>query len=457
LPAQKLVNGARLRLVVVDGVIERIDTSALPPQIRDHIAAILAPLAGQHGVTQSAIERRLLLAGDTPGTALRSTLARGTDKGGTVLVIEANYHIITGSLSVDNTLPSSLGTWTTGVGLALNSAAGFGEQIYVHAGGDLQGGGNGFFTQDPRNRALAAGFVVPLGTDGLSFNLEGTDTRSTPKPVFAAVPTQSQFDRISARLNYALIRSRSLTVNLNGSFDAENESTSALLPGTTVALSLDRLRVFRSGADALWLSPWNATVTGRLTASFGVDGLGARNAADATPLLPLSRQGADADFQKLQASIDYVQPLAEHLAIDVKAAAQTSFGQPLAQAEEFGIDGPQALSSFAVGTLLGDAGAYVRGEVQAPFTVPFAGGAAVLAPYLFGAAGAVRVEEPTAVEQQVVQAASYGLGVRLGVAPTASFTNASVTFEWARGDCNDNLSGVCAIADRFTLIGSLQF
>lgn len=458
LPAQKLVDGAKVRFVVIDGVIERIDTSALPKQIRERVAAVMAPLAGAHGVTQGAIERRLLLAGDAPGAALRSTLMRGQTEGGTVLVIEARYRPVSGSISVDNTLPNSLGTWTTSANVAFNSLAGFGEQVYLHFGGGFfQSGDNNFFSPDTRNRMLAAGVVVPLGMDGLSLNLEATDARSTPQTVFSAVPTQSQFDRLSLRLGYPVIRSRALTVNATGSFDLENAETFALLPGNMVSLSRDQLRVLRIASDVLWLSPWNATVSGRLTTSFGIDGLGARSAADATPLLPLSRQGTDATFRKLQALLNYAQPLAPHLAFNVSGAAQTSFGQPLALAEEFGIDGPQGLSSFPTGSLQGDAGVMVRTELQAPFTFTFNGGATVLMPYLFGAYGTVRTEQPTAVEQQVVEAKSFGLGLRLGAAPTASFTSGNVTVELSHGDCTFSASAQCAPSDRVTVVGSLQF
>ncbi|MDE1995719.1 MAG: ShlB/FhaC/HecB family hemolysin secretion/activation protein [Rhizobiaceae bacterium] len=451
LPAQKLNDGARLKLVVIDGVIETVDVGGLPKQIRDHIAAVLAPLVGRHGVTQAEIERLLLLAGDTPGTALRSTLKRGNSQGGTVLMIDAGYHPVTGSLGFDNSLPSSIGRWTATTGLEFNSLLGFGEQFYLHASGYPSGGDNGFFSDDPRNRVLVGGVVVPLGSDGLTVNLEGTTSKSTPETDPGFVPTQSRFNRFSARLAYPVIRSRELTVNLNGVFDAEDEKVSALDPD--VALSLDRLRVFRAGADANWLSPWDATVTGRLTASFGIDGLGARSAADASAALPLSRQGADANFQKLEVALGYSQSLAEHLAVDLKANAQTSFGQPLASAEQIGIDGPSALSAFGSGALEGDSGVVIRGEVQAPFQWSFSGGAALASPYLFGAAGLVRIEEPTAVESSVTRAAAYGLGVRLGAAPTASFTNASLTLEYSRGNTSDTDDAT----NRFLVIGGLKF
>src|SRR5208337_1944924 len=78
----------------------------------------------------SEIERRLILASDIPGLALRSTIARGAAPGGTLLVLEATQSPAVGTLGFDNRLPSSLGTWELNGALAVNSPFGYGEQIY---------------------------------------------------------------------------------------------------------------------------------------------------------------------------------------------------------------------------------------------------------------------------------------------------------------------------------------
>ena len=103
-----------------------------------------------------------------------------------------------------------------------------------------------------------------------------------------------------------------------------------------------------------YLSPWGGTFSGSVTASFGLDAFGARTAADATPLLPLSRQGADATFAKLDGTLGYAQGLAEHLTLSLFAHAQTAFGSVMEHAEQIGIAGPGSLSAFDTGLLQGD-------------------------------------------------------------------------------------------------------
>ncbi len=44
LPPQKLVDGSRLRLVVVSGYIQRLELKDVPERVRTRLALLLAPL-----------------------------------------------------------------------------------------------------------------------------------------------------------------------------------------------------------------------------------------------------------------------------------------------------------------------------------------------------------------------------------------------------------------------------
>ncbi|AMB47655.1 MULTISPECIES: ShlB/FhaC/HecB family hemolysin secretion/activation protein [Methylobacteriaceae] len=476
LPAQQLRDGGEVRLLVIDGQIERIDAAALPPEIRARVAAVLAPLVGRPGLTLAEIERRVLVAGDTPGTVLRSTLAAGSRPGATVLVVEARYKPVTGLVSTDNVLARSLGTYTLGTGLDLNSPTGHGESLYFRASGaPYTGGERGFLAAEPRNRALALGLILPLGIDGLTLNLEATDARATPRALPGTLGIASDFSRYSARLRYPLIRSRAFTLNGDAAFDAQEERVNVITPVET-PLTLDRLRIARIGGDLIWFSPSEAVLTARLAASFGLDGLGARDAPPAgSALAPLSRQGVRPEFQRLEAALAVTQPLAEHLTFDMRARAQTSFNQALPRSEQIGLANLSGLSAFDAGLFQGDEGFVVRAELQAPFlvpvTLPFAlpsipaqlgsglppadatPGAVVIAPYAFGAFGLTRQQRPTALERPMTRGAAYGVGLRLAAAPSFSFTNAAATVELGRAERSDLLPD----DTRLTFTVALQF
>lgn len=476
LPAQRLVDGGDVRLVVVDGAIERVDVSNLPPEIRARIAAILDPLVGQRGLKLALIERKLLLAGDTPGTVLRSTLAAGSTPGASVLVVEARYKPVTGLIAADNTLSRALGTNTVSVGLDVNSVTGNGELLYLRASGaPYIRGPDGFFDDQPRNRILAGGLILPLGLDGLTLNLEATNARATPLAEAGSLGFTSEFSRLSARVRYPVLRSRAFTLNFETGFDAQDEHLTVVNP-VVAPLSLDRLRIVRTGGDFRWTTGTEGVVVGRLIGSFGIDGLGARNPPPpGSDSEPLSRQGAKAEFQKLEATLAYTQPLAEHLTFDIRGRAQTSFGQPLARSEQIGLATLSGLSTFDAGLFQGDDGYVVRAELQTPFvipiTLPFAlpsipeqrgtglpdgetmAGAVVISPYAFGAFGTVQLQRPTVLEQAIVRGTAYGVGLRFGAAPEARFTNLSASIEFGRAERSDNLPA----SNRTTFTASLQF
>ena len=54
--------------------------------------------------------------------------------------------------------------------------------------------------------------------------------------------------------------------------------------------------------------------------SLTLDTLWVAEEVDATPILPLSRLGADAEFQKLDAAISFTQPLPESFVLGIYAA-----------------------------------------------------------------------------------------------------------------------------------------
>jgi len=459
LPPQHLVNGASLKLTVVDGYIERIELKDVPETVRRRIASLIQPLVGRRGIVLKELERRVLLAGDTPGVILRSTLAPGQGEGATVLVIDAKYQAVSETLTFDNTLSKSLGGTTLGAGLDFNSIAGLGELIYLRASGHPDGGDNGFFDTYPRNRILAAGFILPLWVDGLTFNAEYTDARTTPEAI-AGIQTTDTFERLSLRLRYAWLRGRSANFNSEVSFDAQDEQQSLFVGGDPVPLSLDRLRIVRFANDGDVLTPWGGTISGRATASFGIDGLGARSAADASATLPLSQQGADASFQKFDVVLGYNQAMLDHLVVNVSARGQTSFNAPLLHSEQIGIANTTGLSAFDAGTIVGDQGYVVRGELQSPWTLPLQSAAVfgsplgvVAAPYIFGAYGEVSLVDPTALEASRIRATSYGLGLRLGGTAAGTLSTGSLSLEYGHATRSDGV----AAGDRFTIVSAFRF
>jgi hemolysin activation/secretion protein len=183
---------------------------------------------------------------------------------------------------------------------------------------------------------------------------------------------------------------------------------------------------------------YGGSLAGSFSTSYGFDGLGARSAAVATSALPLSRQGAGASFTKVDGSLSYGQPILAHLNGELTARGQYAFGRALERSEQIGIADPQSLSAFDAGSLQGDSGYVVRGELSSPWLIANLPQASVLAaPYLFGAKGEVFVADPTSLEAPHVSAGSYGAGLRISGGASGSPSNGSLTLEYARESGGD--------------------
>jgi hemolysin activation/secretion protein len=426
-PPQKLNDRGVVSIVIVDGFVENVQVDNLPDPVRALISARMASLIGRRHIKLDEIERRLLIAGDVPGLRLKSTLARGKTLGGTLLVLEGTHRLVTATAAIDNRLPSSLGTWSYGTSVALNSALGFGEQFYASA--QSSGDPARIFDSTSPLRVLGAGAVLPLGTDGWILNPEYTNSRSQPLPVSGGLANIGQFERFALRTSYPLIRTRTNTLSLNGAFEYIKQSVA--LPLFSTDLNRDRYGVVRLGAAYETGLPWWSAAL-QTSATFS-QGTGGRDSADALASgVPLSRLGAGPFFSKATFDAHVTQPLPNEFRVDLIGRAQTSFGDPLLVSEQFSLDGPQAVSAYPSGTLNVDEGGTWRAELSRSFALTGTAVPVILSPYGFGSFGAGRLVEPTIVELAVVRAGAVGVGVRSGIDIPGGYQGVALGLEVAR-------------------------
>jgi hemolysin activation/secretion protein len=436
---QEFEGAARIKLRVIDGFVERFDLQALPWQVQHRVAAVLAPLQNQTHLQQSELERRLLIAGEAPGLVLNATFAPGKQVGGSVLVLTGRYRAVSVSVYGDNDMPVVFGTGQGVFTASANSWLGLGEQLTVTTAGLPD---KDFVSEFPTRRYLGGTFSVPLGIDGWKFQIGGTDGITTPQvdPTFA---TKGVYNEGYAQLSYELLKRRDYEMTFTEMLDAENETieTLAILPPT--ALSEDRVRPLRTGVNGIWrLRESGTTVTYNATWSRGLDALGARSINDATPLLPLSRQGADAVFNKLAGQIEIDQALSQDFFDNIYAAGQDSFHRALLTSEQFDIDGTKLLSGFTAGALPGDTAWVLRNEFGRSITTPLPAGGIVSgivwSPYVFASTGERILEDPTALEIGSVHATNYGAGMRYNLLPgSPDMPNAYGFAEWSRRYTNE--------------------
>lgn len=433
---QEFEGRARIKLRILDGFVERLDLEAIGQLVRGRVAAVLAPLVNQTHLKQSELERRLLIAGDAAGLTLNATFAAGKKEGGSILILTGRYRPVSLSLYTDNAMPRVFGSNQVVAAVSLNSVLGFGEQLTVSAAGLPD---KDFNTRYPTRRYLSGRAVIPIGIDGIKLELGATDGVTTPR-VDATAATQGLLKQGYGKLSYDLIKSRDAELAVFGRFDATDEEVDTLLFTPAIPLSLDRVRSARGGFEGVWRLRSSGTTVGYAsTLSRGLDAFGARTAADATMLLPLSRQGADAQFYKMDGRLEITQALPEGFSATAIVAGQTSFNDPLLTSEQYGIDGARQLSGFTAGSLAGDTGWVARGELGRSFAVPIESGGVTLTPYVFGAAGERKYVNPTALEIGSLHATNYGAGMRLNMVPWLDVMASGYGFiEWSRRRTSDN-------------------
>ncbi len=445
LPPQTLRDGGTLKLVVINGFVERIDTSNVPAPVRERIESLTSQLVGRPGVQLKEIERQLWLAGDTYGVALGSALSAGATPGGTVVVLEPDYKRVTGFVGIDNPVDDDLGQFILNTGIELNGLMSLGETFY----GRFSTAPDNPFASNPQNRILAAGAVFPIGTNGWTVNLEATSSKTTPSDQI--VPNASDFERISLRLFYPWIRSRALNLSTQAALDVTDDQQVLLTGGGEVPVYRDKLSVLRLSADLVSLRDNGGVLEGGVVLSRGLDALGARRAGGGG--VPLSRGGADAVFTKLVMSARYRVPLNEQLALSLSGRVQSSFGDPLLNSEQFSIAGTRELSSFDAGKLQGDNGWVARAELSAPIQGTLGSVPTLFSPYVFGAYGQVNLEQPTVLEQSTVKASSYGIGVDISTLFEDRFQSGSLRIELGRGNRDDSRPD----GTRFSVVGTYRF
>ena len=395
-PPQRIVDGGLVRLVVVDGFIERIDVSAMPHRVRSAVAARLAQLRNAPMLTLSEIERQLLIAGETAGVTLRSTLARGDKAGGVRLIVQGQWRPVSATLRTDNAVDRSLGDANTSLQVSSNGLLGLGETIYgyIASTDPLHS-----LASNTRVRVVGAGVLLGVGNGRLTLNPEATLSRTQPFQPPNVPRTLGRLERYTARAKYTLAHTRTHQSAIELSIEALDQRTTAFDFG--VDLARDRYAALRLGAAYSKASATvNWSVAGQIGQGLGNLGLGFG--------VPGTRQGASPNFTKVSGQGHASIPVGRRFALSETVLAQTSFGLPLLRAEQFQLEGSEAVSVYVGGATAVDEGITVRSEL----TTRFGAGSVVIAPYVFAAGGIGHIARPTAVEEPRLRAGGIGIGAR---------------------------------------------
>jgi len=407
LPTQELEpDQATVFIKVVDGFIEKLDLSQVPVSQIFRTYRYLRTLIQKKGLRLDDIERKLLLAGNSAGLNLTSTLSAGTEEGGTVLAVQAQHKLISGGVNFDNTQSEELGRQQGQIRAVINSAMGLGESISLFglARPTLKGMKGSGLDVPIRAGGLAAS--VPLGDNGLTAGISYMESMTRPGGDASSLGLEANMKSATGTISYPLYYSRETAVFFRGSLSWTDEIQHTNVSGEDQDLSHDRVTAIRFGTSLNKCAYGCIGVD--LQFSRGLD-IASRSQSEAGSRTPLSRSAAKAQFSHLVLNTNYRFSPVENYEVSLNSGGQYSFDD-LLNSEQTSITGSNKLSGFTSGSISGDEAWYVRAQINRNFNLS---NQISISPYAYGAAGVAYTLTPTAVENRSTAAKSIGLGMQV--------------------------------------------
>ena len=415
-PEQRIAEG-HLRFEVLMAKLVAVRVRGDAGNAEKQIASYLQRLTEEPVFNRNRAERYLLLAGDLPGYSVRLALrSAGGAPGeviGEVTVLRTPFMA---DASVQNYGSRSLGRWGGNIRAQLFGLTGLGDRTSISAYSTLD-------FDEQQTLQLAHDFK--LGGQGLTLGGQFTYSWTDPDTGNPAIDIKAKTLFATIEANYPFVRSQAQTIRGTIGLDLANQDVEF----NGLDLSRDRIRVafLRLTADfvdvefdrrgySLSEPPWR--FGGELELRRGIDIFGANPDCRSNPLgcvaggkIPPSQLDADPTATVLRGTAyGELRPI-PRLTFALGARGQTS-GSALLGFEQFSAGNYTAGRGYDPGTLLGDRGIGLQGELRFGSLVPRGPRTVTVEPYAFfdqawvwneaGLAGPVPRQELT----------SFGGGVR---------------------------------------------
>jgi hemolysin activation/secretion protein len=436
LPVQELEpEQATIFFKVIDGFIEKIDLSKVPKKQILRTYGYLKPLINKKGLKLDLMERQLLLASNSAGMTLTSSLVPGIKEGATQLIIEADHKHIAGGLNFDNTQSEQLGRQQGQARATISSALGLGETISMFGLArptikGMAGTGN-----EVPIRAGGFSVSVPIGNKGLTTGISYLESMTRPGAEVESLGLEANMKSAQITASYPLVYSRNeaLFARLSLGWTDEVQQTNA--GGIDEDLSHDRITAARFGTS------FNGCYIGCI----GIDAeiskgleIGSRSNSQVGNGTPLSKSSATSNFTHFNLNASYTVSPIENLVLRFNGGGQYTLND-LVNSEQKGITGEEKLSAFTSGSISGDEMWYVRGQINRNIKLS---NDLIVSPYVYGAGGVAYINQPTAAERPSTTAKSVGLGIEVNGGDKYFFEkNISAKVElsknWATKDLED--------------------
>jgi hemolysin activation/secretion protein len=401
IPAQDF-NSGNIIIQAIEGFIQDVDVRGATPGLQAYVRKMLQPVSNPDDkqiFNFKKLERQLLLIRNFGGVTFNTSIAAGTELGGSSLIVDLNYDSFKAGIDTNNNISSSLGDWK--ISADTQYFAPMSQPLKFRIGGSYA---------FPYKNGLLSSFgsiSSPIGNNGLQAEALLATSSTESKDLFkgeAKLQTFGESNFWSLGLSYPLVLERNSQLTMGFKGTVQNSSNDLYVDNVKTAnLSTDKLRALRFNVDGYFASP-NSTNALSFQLSQGLGG-----ADDLASDEFRSNPEATGKFTSARLNLSRTQSIFDAgTLVTVKGAAQLS-SAPLPSPEAFTYGGPQYGRAFNNVYLLGDQGWAFSTELAQPINFGLMNKTFTVTPFVWYDYGGTYYKEGLLSDQTV---STYGLGMR---------------------------------------------
>jgi hemolysin activation/secretion protein len=356
IPQQK-IGGGVVHIRVIEGYIDHVWFEGNYRSARNLIADIAEKITESRPLSESVLERYVLLVSDIPGVTVRTVIKPSADTpGAATMILIVNREHVAGQAQVDNHGSRAIGPEEVQIGATFNSILGLDEQTSVLLATTAQ-------PKQLQYGQVASAWI--LNAEGLRFTAMGNYSDSKPSGSIAPLDAIGHTVSLHATLDGPIHRSRSQNLRTSIEFTYLNSKTNLL----NAPFSNDRLRYLTARvaydfSDTVLGDALPASTILSVEASHGFDFLNANKTGAAN----LSRAGGHSDFTLVYGEATRIQSLFEDTSLALSVSGQHA-ASPLLTPVQFGLGGSRFGRGYEPSELTGDDG--IAGSVEGRYDLQF--------------------------------------------------------------------------------------
>lgn len=405
LPQQAIRNGV-VQIGIIEGRIGQVEIDSKPGlRIAD---SLLAGIVGTHLkqgqiITETGLERPLLLINDLPGAQVTSEIRPSRTIGAADVRVNVDQieDAFSGFVDADNHGNRFTGEYRIGTNLNWNTPLRYGDQATFRG-----------FVSDEGMWYTRFAYLVPVGYRGTRIGASFSKFEYRLTKDFADLDANGEGEVKNIYAFHPIVRTRNSNFIAQASYEDKRlidrvESTDSVEQRDISDWKLGAVGDFRDGFLSGGLNAYSFTYTSGNLGIFPA----AVAAADAAATT--GRQTAG-NFRKLNIDARRLQRVSDHvnflLSLSVQAAQKN-----LASAEKFSLGGPSAVRAYPVGEATADDGVVMQGELRyIPPGAKVFGGDFIVSGFLDYGWAKINHEPLASDNENKRQLAGYGIGLSAG-------------------------------------------